>query len=94
MSFHVNCGHKSVYVEVEYPTAGFKPLAGLCSRGRERDKVDVPDACFSALGEMNVTWLQICEFIDPSTERIYDSDLPGDKGKLPKVFGLIPALGE
>ncbi len=62
--------------------------------GQGKDQPDVLEICFRSLDEMDVPWMQICEFIDPSTERMCDSTLIGNKGRLPKVFGVIPVLEE
>jgi hypothetical protein len=87
-------GYPVSYVEVGYPTTGFKPLLGWYGWGREKDQVNLLRTCFSALRQMNVPWMQICEFIDPAEKRIYDCSLLGDGGKVPKFLGFIPVLEE
>ena len=88
-------GYKPSYVEVGYPTTGFKPLIGLYGWGREKDQINVLDSCYRALTDTEVLYMQICEFIDPSTQ-LYDFSLPsiGKKGQVPKFLGIIPVLEE
>ena len=94
VSFLQKRGYPVLYVEVGYPTTGLKPLTGWYGWGREEDQAEILDVCYRALTDMGVPWMQICEFIDPATKRIYDSSLLGDKGEIPKLLGFIPVVRE
>ncbi len=87
-------GHPVRYVEVGYPTAGYKPLTGGYGWGREEDQVNLLKTCFKALEDTAVPWMQICEFIDPVSKRIYDTPLLGDEGEIPKILGIFPVIEE
>ena len=87
-------GHEPLYVEVGYPTTRFKPLLGLYGWGREKDQARLLGTCHDSLEGAGVEWMQICECIDPATDRVYDTRLLGDDGMLPKAFGLVPVLEE
>ena len=86
-------GYSVSYVEVGYPTVGFKPLTGLYGWGREKNQIDLLDTCYQALTDMQVPYLQICEFIDPASAQVYERFF-GNKGKVPKFLGFIPVLEE
>ena len=92
--FLIERGHPPLYVEVGYPTTGIKPLLGLFGWGREKDQVRLLDACLESLSLAGVEWMQICECIDPATDRVYDTLLLGDRGMIPRAFGLVPVIEE
>lgn len=87
-------GYQVSYVEVGYPTTGLKPLVGWYGWGREKDQVSMLDVCYRALSDMGVPYMQICEFIDPATKRLYDSPVIGNEGQIPKFLGFIPVIEE
>jgi hypothetical protein len=87
-------GHEPMYVEVGYPTHGFKPLAGLYGWGREKDQAALLKTCYEELTDLGVPWMQICECIDPAGEQVYDSRLMGDEGRVPKALGVVPVSEE
>ena len=94
VSFLKERGHDPIYVEVGYPTHGFKPLAGLYGWGREKDQAAMLKTCYAELSDLGVPWMQICECIDPAGEQVYDSRLMGDEGRVPKAFGIVPVSEE
>lgn len=86
-------GHSIYYVELGYPTCGYKPLIGGYGWGRQHDQVELLETCFQALSEKEIPYMQICEFIDPDTSvQVYEKFF-GRDGRLPRFLG-IPVLEE
>jgi hypothetical protein len=81
-------GHSVLYVEVGYPTIGYKPPIGWYGWGREKDQVEVLRICYEVLEQMGIPYMQICECRDPDTAvQVYESFF-GNKGMLPRFFGI------
>ncbi len=81
-------GYSVSYVEVGYPTVGYKPPIGWYGWGTEEDQAELLDICYRTLEEMKVPYMQICEFIDPDPKgQIYESFF-GKDGKLPRFLGI------
>jgi hypothetical protein len=86
-------GHSIYYVELGYPTVGYKPPIGGYGWGRQRDQVELLKTCYQALSGADIPYMQICELIDPEPRgQIYESFF-GKKGRLPRFLG-IPVLEE
>lgn len=81
-------GHQMYYVEVGYPTHGFKPLLGWFGWGREKDQINLLKTCYQALKTMNVPYMQICEFIDPHPNSLNYETFYGDQGAHPTFLGM------
>jgi len=81
-------GHGPYYVEVGYPTVGYKPPLGGYGWGREQDQVEVLKACYRALDRAGIPYMQICEFIDPVPEGPIYEPFFGDLGRLPRFLGV------
>ncbi|MFH1538105.1 MAG: hypothetical protein ABIH66_04045 [bacterium] len=93
IGFLQNRGHEPLYVEVGYPTAGRMPLIGWYGRGREKDQEALLKTCYRALSDMGVSYMQICEFIDPDPDgQIYEHFF-GSNGRLPRFLG-VPVIEE
>ena len=84
-------GYPVLYVEVGYPTTRYKPIIGWYGWGREKDQVNMLDICYRAISDMEVPYMPICEFIDP-TDWPYEPFF-GDEGRVPKFLGF-PVLEE
>lgn len=94
INFLKDRGYSVTYVEVGYPTHKFKPLIGWYGWGREKDQVEMLKTCYQVLNELEVPYMQICEFIDPDpAKQVYETFF-SKQGKLPKFLGFIPVTEE
>lgn len=87
-------GYSVSYVEVGYPTHGFKPLAGWYGWGREKDQLELLKISYQVLNDLEVPYMQICEFIDPDPKKQIYETFFGKKGQVPKFLGFIPVNEE
>ena len=88
INFLQDRGHPVFYVEVGYPTHGFKPLLGWYGWGREKDQISMLKTCYQALKARKVPYMQVCEFIDPHPGQLNYEPFFGEQGKHPKFLGM------